>query len=103
MSHPIITRTNAWNGFGRIAGSRSGSYSAKLAVTVSRAPAVRGRLTAIWGVPCSLADHQQLRDLAELTRADDHVDVRRPAEDLPLVLLRHAAEDADGQVGPAPP
>ena len=26
LSHPIMTRTNAWNGLGRIEGSRSGSY-----------------------------------------------------------------------------
>ena len=28
MSHPIITRKYAWKGLGRMAGSRSGSYSA---------------------------------------------------------------------------
>ena len=86
-----MIRTNAWNGDGRIAGSRNGSYSAKLAVIDSRDPAFRGRLTAICGLRSALASVEQFRDPPELPGADHDVDVRGAAEDLALVLLRHAA------------
>ena len=43
---------------------------------------------------------QQRRQLAQLARPDHQVDVRGPAEDLLLVLLGHAAQDADDRPRP---
>ena len=42
---------------------------------------------------------EQRRQLAELAGADDEIDMRGPAEDGCLVLLGHAADDADNQIG----
>ncbi len=42
---------------------------------------------------------EEFRHLAELSRADDHVDERRPLEDRRLILLGHAPEHADRDLG----
>ncbi len=41
----------------------------------------------------------QFRRLLQLPRTDDQIDVRRTIEDQPLVLLGHAAQDADDLFG----
>ena len=46
-----------------------------------------------------LGQHEQFRDPGELAGPGDHVDVRRPLQDEPLILLGHAAQDADRQLG----
>ena len=46
-------------------------------------------------LPPSCKVIEQQRELAELAGADDEIDVRRPAENARLILLRHAAEYAD--------
>ena len=42
---------------------------------------------------------QQLRNLMQLSRPDDHVDIRRPVKDLPLMILSHASDHADDLFG----
>ncbi len=43
---------------------------------------------------------QQFPQPAQLARPHDQVHVACPVKDLPLVLLRHAAQDADDRLGP---
>ena len=97
LSQPIMIRTYAWYGVGRIAGSRSGSKLSWLRSICSRLPSLRPRLTSIRCVRARLGANlaHQRRHLVQLAGPDDQVDVRRPLENEPLILLGHAAEDAD--------
>ena len=98
LSQPIWMRTYAWNGVGRIVGSRSGSKLSWLRSTSSRLPSLRPRLTSICGPAPAAIFSISSGTWCKLAGADDQIDVRRPLEDELLILLGHAADDADDLV-----
>ena len=93
----------AWNGEARNSGGRGGSNLAKLSSTSERRSFMRSRLTSSRGSRYLLRGHfrQDLRQAVELARPDDQVNVSGAAEDQVLVLLRHAAQDADDGFRPS--
>ena len=99
LSQPIWMRTYAWNGVGRIEASRIGSKLSKLASTSCRLASARPRLRANCGSRVRFTSSTSSGSRASWPVPQTISTCGRALADDLLVLLGHAAENADHLLG----
>ena len=99
LSQPIITRTIRLERAGPDRGLAIGVVLVEARRHVVAAAGGARQADGELRLRLGFGDRQQFGHSRELARADDDVDVRRPLQNQVLILLGHAAQDADGQLG----